>query len=125
VVHRIVWIALGGAVGTVARYTLAGLVQRLAGDGFPWGTFAVNFCGCFLFGLCWAVAEHRVTISPEIRLTVLVGFMGAFTTFSTYAFETSGMLRESQWWTAAGNVAGQNLLGVAALFVGLAVGRLV
>jgi fluoride exporter len=120
---KLTLIALAGAVGTLARFWLQGFVQRLTGGGFPWGTFAVNVLGCFLFGVVWSMAEERLVISGETRLIILTGFMGAFTTFSTFAFETGEQLRESQWLYAAGNVGGQVVLGVLALFLGMALGR--
>jgi len=124
-VAKLLWLSGAGALGTLARYGLAGLVQRLHESGFPWGTLAVNTLGCFLFGIVWALAEERLVIGGETRLIALVGFMGAFTTFSTYAFETSAMLRDAEWLLAAANVLSQNLLGVLCFFLGAAVGRIV
>jgi CrcB protein len=98
-------------------------VQRLSGPTFPTGTLVVNALGCFLFGLVWALAEERLVIRPELRFILLVGFMGAFTTFSTFAFETGNFLRDSQWGLALANVAAQNVLGLACLFAGLAASR--
>ena len=72
---------------------LSGLVQRLAGERFPLGTMAVNLLGCLLFGFVWGYLEGRVGLSPQTRTIVLTGFMGAFTTFSTYAFETVTLVR--------------------------------
>ncbi|HJQ85445.1 MAG TPA: CrcB family protein [Candidatus Binatia bacterium] len=121
--RKLVLLAVAGALGSLARYGLAGLVQRLHESAFPWGTLAVNGLGCFLFGVVWTLAEERLVIGGETRLVVLVGFMGAFTTFSTYAFETGAMLRDAEWVLAAGNAVAQNLLGVAFLFLGIAAGR--
>lgn len=121
---KIALIAAAGAIGTLARYFLGGLVQRVSGGVFPWGTFAVNMAGCLLFGVIWAMAEERLVISGETRAIFLVGFMGAFTTFSTFMFESSALLRDSQWALAFGNIALQNIVGIAALFIGLAIGRL-
>jgi fluoride exporter len=121
---KLVWLAIAGALGTLARYGLAGFVHRLHESGFPWGTLTVNLLGCFLFGIVVALAEDRMLIGGDTRLIVLVGFMGAFTTFSTYAFETGAMLRDAEWLFAAGNVLAQNALGVACFFVGAALGRL-
>ncbi|HBG47196.1 MAG TPA: chromosome condensation protein CrcB [Deltaproteobacteria bacterium] len=121
---KLVLIAAAGAAGTLARYFLGGLVQRLYGGAFPWGTFAVNMTGTFLFGVVWALAEERLVISGEARAIVLVGFMGAFTTFSTFIFETGELLRDSQWALAIGNLAIQNITGVIFLILGLAIGRL-
>ncbi len=122
--RKLLALAVAGAVGTLARYGLAGLVQHLHESTFPWGTLVVNALGCFLFGVVWALAEERMLISGETRLVVLVGFMGAFTTFSTYAFETSAMLRDAEWLLAASNLLAQNVLGIACFFVGVALGRL-
>jgi len=121
---KLILLALAGSLGTLARYFLGGAVQRLAGGAFPWGTFAVNMTGTLLFGFVWSVAEDRLVISPEARAVVLVGFMGAFTTFSSFMFETGELLRDSQWALAFGNLALQNVTGVVFLFIGLAIGRL-
>jgi CrcB protein len=116
-------LAVAGALGTLSRYGLAGLAQRLGGPQFPWGTFTVNAMGCFLFGLIWTLAEERLVISGQTRFILLTGFMGAFTTFSTYAFETSTLLQDAQWRLAAGNALGQLVVGVTFMFLGYAVGR--
>lgn len=121
--EKMILLGLSGALGTLARYTLSGLVQRLNGLDFPLGTFSVNILGCFLFGLVWALAENRLLISGETRTIVLSGFMGAFTTFSTFIFESGGMLQTAQWMLAALNIGGQVVTGVAALWLGLALGR--
>ena len=122
--QKVAWIALAGSLGALARYGAAGAVQRLFGDEFPWGTLVVNALGCFAFGMVWALAEDRLVISGETRFILLTGFLGAFTTFSTFAFETSDMLRDSQWMLAAANLGGQNLLGLFCVFLGFAASRL-
>lgn len=122
---KLLILAVAGACGTLARYGMAGVAQRLGGDWFPWGTFAVNVFGCLLFGLVYALAEDRVLISGQTRFFVLVGFMGAFTTFSTFIFESGDLLRDGQMWRAFANLGGQAALGLTALFVGLVLGRLV
>ena len=85
-------IALGGGLGALARYGLGGLVQRLGRSNFPWGTFAVNMTGCLLFGLLWMLSTKHLSLSGQARLFLLTGFMGAFTTFSTFIFETGQLL---------------------------------
>jgi fluoride exporter len=122
--QRIVFIALAGAAGTLARYWLSDWVQAVIGVRFPWGTFAVNTIGCFLFGVVWALAEERMVISADARVIILTGFMGAFTTFSTFIFETSDFLRDSQWLLAIGNVALSLIVGLVCLALGLGLGRL-
>lgn len=120
---RLALIALAGAAGTLCRYGLSSGVQRFAGAGFPWGTWSVNALGSFLFGFVWMLAEDRFVISAHTRFIILTGFMGAFTTFSTFAFETDAMLREGQWFAASGNVAGQTLLGLLCVFLGITLGK--
>lgn len=122
--HQLVLLAVAGAVGTLARYWLGGVVQRLCGTGFPWGTIVINVTGCLLFGLIWTLAEDRLLISPESRVVALTGFMGAFTTFSTFAFETSQLLAGAEWFRAVCNVVLQNVVGVAAVMLGFALGRI-
>ena len=120
---RIVWLAAAGGVGTLARYGLSGAVQRVHQSTYPWGTLVVNALGCFLFGVVWTLAEERLVISGETRFVLLVGFMGGFTTFSSYAYETGAMLRDAEWLLAAANVLAHNLIGLALFFAGLALGR--
>lgn len=117
-------IALAGAIGTLARYWMSGLVYDLLGRDFPWGTAAVNILGCFLFGLVWELGEGRMLIRPETRAIVLTGFMGAFTTFSTFIFESGGFLEDGRWLPALANVSFQTVVGFVALFAGLALGRM-
>ncbi len=122
---KIMLIAIAGGLGTLARYGLSGLVQRLDGSGFAWGTTVVNLAGCLLFGLFWSVAEERFLVSSEIRIIVLTGFMGAFTTFSTYVFETSQLMRDAEWLMAGSNIVLQTVGGLCCFFVGLFLGRVI
>ena len=122
--QKIIAIAIAGALGTLARYWLGGLVQQVFNGGFPAGTFAVNVLGSFLFGVVWALAEERLVISSEVRTVILAGFMGAFTTFSTFMFETGAFMRDAQWLMAAINVIAQLVVGLLCLFLGLAAGRI-
>lgn len=119
--QKLFFLAVAGGIGALSRYTLAGLVQRYFGSSFPLGTFVVNILGCFLFGLIWSILETR--LGPQYRVVVLTGFMGAFTTFSTYAFESAQLLQHGQWGWAIANMAGQNVLGLALMLGGLALGR--
>lgn len=122
--QKLAWLAVLGAAGTLARYWLDGVVQRWFGIKFPWGILVVNVLGCFLFGAVWTMAEERMTLSKETRFIILTGFMGAFTTFSTFSFQTGEFLRNAQWWLAFANVAAQIVLGLIFLFLGMVVGRL-
>jgi len=122
--QKIFWLAAAGACGTLARYALGGAVYKWFGTSFPWGTIAVNVLGCFLFGLVWSVSRHGM-ISPEIRTIVLVGFMGAFTTFSTFVFETSQLLTDDELLMALANVAVQVITGIGVFYLGLVAGRVI
>ena len=86
-------------------------------------TLAVNGSGCFLFGLVWALADERLLISGQTRLIIFVGFMGAFTTFSTYVFETRQILATSEWLLGFANFAVENIAGIVLLLLGMALGR--
>jgi len=115
----LLYLAAGGIAGTWARYGLGRWVQASAGDGFPWGTFAVNLLGSFLLGLLLRSTE-TAPVSPETRAMLTVGFCGAFTTFSTFTHETVVLLQEGAWARAAAYAVGSLLLGLAALAAGLA-----
>jgi fluoride exporter len=119
-----IWLCVAGTIGTLARYGLGGVVHRLAGAGFPWGTAMVNILGCLLFGLAWTLLEGRIQARPEIRTIVFIGFFGAFTTFSSFVAETVTLMDESQWFYAGANLIGQNVLGIVAMLAGLALGRM-
>lgn len=116
------WILLLGGCGALTRSSLGATVQGWAGGPFPWGTALVNVLGCCLFGLVWSLGERNVLLSPETKALVLTGFMGAFTTFSTYAFETTRLLQAGSYGLAAANLVGQNLLGILGILLGLWLG---
>jgi fluoride exporter len=120
---KLLYLGLAGAFGTFARYFLSGFIQKNISTDFPIGTTVVNITGCILFGLLWAIMEDRITISGQTRTIVFLGFFGAFTTFSSYAFETSQLLDESQWIWAAGNILIQNITGISGMIAGLAIGK--
>ena len=113
------WLFIAGGIGTWARFGASRWVQRLTGTDFPAGTLAVNLVGCALFGFLATWAESRAWLRPEARLWCLTGFLGAFTTFSTFAFETTSMLRDSAWLLAATNVVAHNGLGLLAIWLGI------
>ena len=106
-------VAIGGAIGSVSRYILSMLLLRASGSLFPVGTFAVNLAGCIAFGIIVGAAEQRFVLTPEARAFLLVGVLGGFTTFSTYAYESFALMQDGQFVTAAVNIVGQV---VASLF---------
>jgi len=117
-------LCLAGAAGTLSRFWVGGFFQRLAGEGFPFGNFIVNITGCLLFGLIYAIVENRSGLPGDMRLYVLTGFMGAYTTFSSYMFESVALMQNGLWLAATGNIVGQTVLGVVGIVAGLALGRL-
>jgi fluoride exporter len=120
---KLALLAASGALGTLARYGVSNWVQRGTSHSFPVGTLTVNLLGCLAFGLVWAFAERRIESAESLRLYALTGFMGAFTTFSTLAFDGSQMLDRRAWWSFAAYVGLQNVLGILLVMAGLALGR--
>ena len=118
-------VGAGGFFGAVARYLVDGWVSRLTGAGFPWGTLAINLSGSFLLGLLFAMTIDRGVLPAEIRAPVMIGFIGAYTTFSTWMLESWRLVESGEIAAAAGNVIGSVVLGLLAVFLGLLVGRLV
>jgi CrcB protein len=117
-------VAAGGAVGAVLRWWMAGAIQRMAGGAFPWGTFAVNAIGSFLLGFLFIWFLERSSMGELARLAVTVGFLGAFTTFSTYSVESVRLLQEGAFGLAAGNVLGQVVICLALAWLGVQLARL-
>lgn len=118
------WVGLGGGCGAALRFLLGGWIHRwLPGSLFPWGTFAINVVGCLLLGLLYGLAEGRGLFGPGARLFLFIGLLGGFTTFSTFAWESGSLLRDGELVRALGNVTGQVLLGLLAVWLGLFAGR--
>ncbi|TNF28657.1 MAG: fluoride efflux transporter CrcB [Deltaproteobacteria bacterium] len=120
---RLLWISLGGAVGTGLRYLLAGWVQRAAGPSFPYGTLSVNVIGSFVLGVLMVVGTETELMSPTVRLAVTTGAMGGFTTYSTFSYETLRLMQQGAWGSAALNIGVTLTVCLAASFLGFAVGR--
>lgn len=119
----ILLIALGGAVGTLARYGTGTLLAApSARAGFPFGTLAVNLVGCFIMGLLQGYFVDRL-VQPQYRLALLVGFLGGYTTFSSYGWETTAFLQDGQWRMAALNIGANNIIGIPLVILGYFIGR--
>ena len=116
------WIALGSALGGVARYSCQGWAARHIGDTFPWGTLIVNIAGCTFIGFFAAFTgpDGRVLVSPTIRQFVMVGICGGYTTFSSFSLETLNLMRDGQWMRAGGNVVGSVLFCMVGVWLGYA-----
>ena len=108
---------MGGGVGSLARYFFSVWIGGLWNGTFPLGTFLINLIGCFLIGFLGGAAE-RVTIDPPVRLLLQVGFLGGFTTFSSFGLETVQLARRGEGLLATTNVLGSNLLGIGFVVVG-------
>lgn len=119
--YKLMLIAFAGAAGTLARYGMQSAVAPLS-ERFPCGTLAVNLSGCLLIGLLGALLEDRLLLRPEHRVAILVGFLGAYTTFSTFGWETTSLLRDGQFWWGALNVLAHNVIGILAVIAGYAIG---
>ncbi len=123
VLEKIVYIAIAGAAGTLTRYGVGTLFQRDGLSGMPWGVFIANMTGSLLFGLIWAMSEERGWIGENARVIALVGFMGAFTTLSTFAFDNVQMARASEWGWFAANLTLTNVGGLAFIYAGFRIAR--
>lgn len=119
---RVLLVATAGGLGALARWGLSAALQRVSPAVFPGGTLGVNLIGCFLLGLLSELALERTPLGPHARMTLLVGFLGAFTTFSTFGYETLAMLREGAALRAALYLGLSVGLGVAACWGGVALG---
>ena len=117
-------VALGGALGAVARYGLDRLIERRTFSVFPWSTFTVNVSGCLVIGVVIAALVDRHHAPAWLRVGLVMGVLGGYTTFSTFAQETFDLVDESRLALAFAYAAGSVLVGIAAVFVGMRAGRL-
>lgn len=120
----LILIGIGGFAGAIARYLVDGAVSARLAGAFPWGTLVVNLSGSFLLGLLFALSAERAILPAQVRGPVLFGFVGAYTTFSTYMLESWRLIEGGAFALALGNVLGSVALGLVAVFAGLAIGRL-
>ena len=117
------WIMLGGSVGALLRYGVSRACVRWFGAGFPAGTLAVNLAGCFLIGLALGLAERSAVFGPSFRLFFVTGFLGALTTFSTFAWETTAAMQSGAVGLAVVNILVNNLGGLGLVVFGLWLAR--
>lgn len=121
--ERLVLVCLGGALGSGARYLVSGWVLQRLGSGFPWGTLCVNVVGSFLIGAIMRIAGTTTWISPTAQITLTVGILGGFTTYSSFNYEVVASLEQGAWLVAGANVLGTVVACLAAGFLGLAAAR--
>jgi len=122
-VEKFILIGLGGFLGANARYLLGGWVADRLGPGFPYGTFVINATGSFAIGLFMALVTDRFSAPPGLRLFFAIGFVGAYTTFSTFTYESVALLEARAYAAAAANLIGSVAIGLLAVVLGAAVGR--
>ena len=120
---RLILVAVGGALGSSLRYAANLYAQRAGQTAFPWATFGVNVSGCFLIGLLAVFADERAWLGPNARLFLLAGVLGGYTTFSSFGYETVKLVGGGALSAAVLNVAGQVVLGLAAVWLGMAAAR--
>jgi len=120
---RTVWIGIAGFLGATFRYQFEGWVSNRWPTAFPWGTFAVNITGCFLLGFSFTLLTERFLPHPDLRTAITIGFIGAYTTFSTFAFETLRLGEDGAVGLALSNVLASVVAGIVAIWLGTVLGR--
>lgn len=121
---HVLFIALGGSIGAIARYGIAKYVNQLTGGVFPWGTLTVNFIGLFIVGFLFELFE-KTMVPSEVRVFLTIGFLGALTTFSTYGMETITLLRNGQYGLGLLNMILSNVVGLVLVVGGMFVARVI
>ena len=115
------WVAIGGALGTTARYWLSGVVARSVGETFPWGTLVINVTGSFVIGFFGALTgpDGRVFVGSTARQFVMVGMCGGYTTFSSFSLQTLNFMNDGEWFQAGANIGLSVLLCMIAVWAGV------
>jgi len=121
---KFVYIGIGGAIGSILRYAVAGVAQKLVNPIFPLGTLVVNMLGSLAIGFLWDAFE-RTLIPPGLRTFTLIGLLGAFTTFSTYSLESFSLMRDGEYRLAIINILASNILCLAMVFAGFFLSRFI
>lgn len=119
----IVWIGLGGFLGANARYWLGSLINRFLGTGFPWATGLVNITGALAIGIIATLFADRAIENESLRLFLIVGLLGGYTTFSSYTWEAVTLMQEDRWLAATGYLVASNVLGILACVAGVLIAK--
>ena len=122
-IREYLWVSLGGIVGACSRYFLSRFTAKIVGTSFPWGTLLINVSGSFILGLFLVYTTERVFVDPKWRLLIAIGFCGAYTTFSSYAYESMVYFQQGNWGLLAWNVLSNNLLCLGAVLAAAALAR--
>ncbi|WP_322493958.1 fluoride efflux transporter CrcB [Chloroflexus sp.] len=121
--NNVLAIALGAAIGANLRYGIGLWAAQRFGTSWPYGTFIINLLGCLLIGVLLTLAANRLTLSEPVRLMLVTGLLGGFTTFSTFGYESFTLLNAGNWLAAAGYVGGSVVGGLIAVVIGVGLGR--
>jgi len=121
---QVLIVGVGGFLGTATRYIITNCISKLSNNGFPFGTFLVNISGCFLLGFFISLTAKKITVGPNIKLLFTVGFMGAYTTFSTFSYDTSVLIKSGDFLLATINATASVLIGIISLLGGMAIGQI-
>ena len=116
--QRLLFIGLAGLTGTLCRYGLSGLIARRFGETFPTGTLLVNIIGCFLAGFVFFPLHERFLVSEVVRTALMIGFLGGFTTFSSFGLQTFTLLKDGEIGFAIINILLSNAVGLASVWIG-------
>jgi fluoride exporter len=115
-----IMVLLGGGAGSLVRFLVATAIMTRTGGRFPFGTVAINITGSFLIGLLMTLLTERLSPHPNLRLLLVTGFLGGYTTFSSFEWETLSLVRDGGWWLGLVNVVGSVALGYSAVWIGAA-----
>ena len=121
--EKFIMVFIGGGLGAFARYVVAGWVQESSGNSFPWGTMTVNVIGSLLIGLAMSISSRTFWITPQVRLVLATGFLGGFTTFSTFSYETLSLIQDGEMAFASFNIVCTVTACLVGTWAGMAVGR--
>jgi len=124
-VKQLVFIAIAGALGTLSRYGLSEMTHNWLGRNFPWGTLVINIAGCFVIGFLMTFFAGTSFFSKEVQLAVTVGFLGAFTTFSTFGYDSFKFFHNGSWEMGMLNIIANVVIGLLAVMGGMGIARLV
>ena len=122
---KYVELIIGGSVGTISRYLLGGFVYSISGTSFPYGTLVINLLGCFIIGFLSTMAEEKFLLGSNVRVMLMVGFCGAFTTFSTLIFETNNLVRDGEMIRAFTNLAVSIIAGLILFRIGIVLAEII
>ena len=121
---KLLLIGLAGFIGTLSRYWMSGVVARRYGETFPMGTLAVNLLGCFLVGLLFYLLEERFLINQIARTAVLIGFLGGFTTFSSFGLQTFTLVQDGEFGLGVLNITASNFIGLLLVWAGYTLAKI-